>query len=305
MTMMFLFVISGAVVAGLTIVLKKYSFESLKVSIDVVAVGTIIGISLFAFPMQIISGEIPEISSNFWAPFVITVLINIGIMWGLVVSIALEQASLAVAFQGVTPMFVILTSWILLREFPTTYGLIGIIIIVIGLFISSIKRSKDKRLKLSFSLGVKIALVTAILGSIALPLDKQAVIYSSPVLLTWSKFLLVGVSIYILSKVSGRWKRAKEEIRLYSGAFRRYWSPVKIAFLCMLGIGLILGLSELLMNTGFLYGITPYVGSLKRVAIVVTPIFGVIFGLKGERENFKTRIVGSAVITIGIIFLPF
>lgn len=291
--MLFLFVISGAFVMAITHIMKKKSLDELKVNVDVVAVGTLMGIGLFALPAQIISEGTLEISAGFWRPFIITTSLNIVIMWGEVKSFALDDVSLMAAFQGVTPMFVVLTSWLVLGELPTAYGFLGILIIVIGVLILGIKKTKDEfssqsRFNFSFSLGAKIALVTALFGAMGLPFEKLAVLNSSPMMLAGLKFPLVGVIIYVISKASGRWERADKKILLY-----------------MLGIGAILGLSEVLMSTGYLYGIVPYVGSLKRTSIIFVAILAIFFLKNNEKENFKTRIAGIAVIIVGIIFIPF
>ena len=290
--MMFLLVGSGAFAQAVANILRK-KYLDLKANVDLVVVSTMFGISAFALPAQFLLEELPKIPGEFWTPFILTVLFNVGIMYWLIKAMSLEDVSVVSALQGITPMFVILTSWIILKEFPTIYGLVGILVIVLGTYILNLKgpdsgSSGLHRLiqpwrRIFSSPGARLALLTAFLGSIALNFDKLAVIYSTPMLLTGIKFLAVGIIIYLISKLSGRWQKMDR---------RLFWP--------LFGVGLILGSSEVLMNTGFLYGIVPYVGSLKRMQIVWTAMLAGIF--LGEKYS-RVRITAAVIIVIGITLI--
>lgn len=306
--MLFLLVGTGAFLWGITNILKKYYLRDHDVSVDVVVVGTTLGVSVFAFLAQFVWLGVPKISAGFWGVFAVTAFLNIGIQYWEVKALKLEDVSIVAALQGMTPMFVIMTSWILLKEFPTPYGLVGIGFIVLGTYILNLKGSDVKLpaklqqvlphwlhqriglyglpwLRLFSSRGARLAFFTAFLGSISLNFDKLAVLNSNPMILTGSVFLTVASFVYLNSKISGRWKQLN-----------------KSCFWLLFGVGLLLGLAAVLMNSGFLYGIVPYVGALKRMQIIWTALLASIF--LGEKYS-GFRLGAAAIILIGIFLIAF
>jgi drug/metabolite transporter (DMT)-like permease len=317
--LMFLFVISGTVVLAAVQILEKYYLNVMKAKLQylkkeeqvyLVTIPEMLGIGVCAIPIQFLFGGVPNIQTAFWWPFLFAVLLNVLIQyWGNKAQFS-EDVSIVSSLQGITPAFVILTSFIMLREFPTISGLAGILVIVLGTYILNLRILEKKDASVSEDLngeypsklshrillpwkrmlhsrGARLALYTAILGSIALNFDKLAVVSSSPMILAGTKFTAVGIIVYLFAKASGRWDRIRIADR------RRFFLPV-------LGIGIILGFSEVLMNTGYLFGIVPEVGSLKRMQIVWTVMMAGVF--LGEKYNL-VRTIASLTIVAGVVLI--
>lgn len=306
---LFLLVIGGAFLWSVTLIIQKHFLKEKKVGPEVMTVAVMLGAGLASFVFQLILVGIPKVSMNFWVPFAITAILNIVIQYGAIKAQALEDVSITSALGGLTPLFVVLTSWILLGEFPTTYGLLGIIVITLGVYTFNLKGGDIKLsarlqgiiperlhqsvlfygaplIRLFSSKGAILALLTAILASIALIFDKMAVLNSNPMIFTGGAFLVVAISVYGVSKATGNWKKLDKS---------HFWS--------LFATGLIfLGMATVLMNSGFFFGIVPYVGALKRIQIVFTVIFASIF--LGEKYG-ALRLLSAAMIVIGILFLAF
>lgn len=308
MPMLFLLVCSGAVFWGVTNILRKHFLRDRQVGVEVMVVATMLGASMFSFGANFILFGTPEISTGFWWPFAITTIITIIFVYGEVLALKLEDVSIVSALLGITPIFVILTSWLLLREFPTFYGLIGIGLIVLGTYFLNLKGFNVKLptklekiipqkfhqptlffsaplLRLFSSKGAIIALFIAIIAAISLNFDKQVVLNSNPAMRAASVFLVVAIVVYGVSIVRGRWQKLD----------KTYFWPI-------FGIGLLLGLANILMDSGYLYGIVPYVGALKRTQVLWTVIFAGIF-LK--EKHTVLRLGAAAIIVSGIILLAF
>lgn len=293
--MLYSLVCGGAFLVGIINVLKRYYLKDHDVSVDAMVVEIMLVAAGFVFLMQFVLLGIPKVSSGFWVPIGITAFLNVGIVYWSAKAFKLEDASIVASLQGMTPMFVILTSWLLLREFPTSYGVIGIGAIVLGTYILNLKGTAVKSNKLPSiimpyvrlfsSKGARFSLLTALLGSIALNFDKMAVLKSNPMMLNGCVFLTVCTFIYGKSKINGQWK----------GLDKKCFWP-------LFGIGLLVGLSELLMDSGFFFGIVPYVGSLKRIHILCTAILAGIF--LGEKHALL-RFVAAAIILIGVVLIAF
>lgn len=306
---LFLLVIGGAFLCSIVNIIQKHFLKEKKVGPEVTTVAVMSGAGLYSLVFQLVLLGIPKVSVNFWIPFAITAILNIGIQYGSIKAQALEDVSITSALGGLTPLFVVLTSWVLLREFPTTYGLLGIIIITLGVYTFSLKGEDVKLsarlqgiipewlhqparfyggpfIRLFSSKGAVLALFTAILASISLNFDKIAVLNSNPIIFTGGAFLIVALAVYGASQATGKWKKLDKS---------HFW--------VLFGTGFIfLGISTILMNSGFFFGIVPYVGALKRIQIVFTVIFASIF--LGEKYGLL-RIISAATIVIGILFLAF
>ncbi len=300
MVMMFLLVCGGASVWGVVNILRKYLFKNRDAPVEVAVVATALGASIFSVAAQSVWFGMPRLSTSFWWPFAATAVLNIGITYFQNKALKMGDASIIEPLQGITPILVILTSWLMLREFPTIPGLFGIFSVVLGIFVLNLQGSDIKLLtnfrqwiewlgkpwsRLFSSRAARFALITVVLGSIALNFDKMAVVGAGPMVRGSGVYLVSAVSIYTISRTSGQWQKLD-----------------KTCFWPLFGIGLLLGLANILMDWGFLYGIVPYVGSLKRFQIIVTALLAGIFLHEG---NMGFRITAAIIMFIGIVLIAF
>lgn len=138
--------------------------------------------------------------------------------------------------------------------------------------------------RLFSSKGACLSLVTAVLGSISLNFDKMAVLQSNPMILSGSEFLSIGVFLYAIFLINGHWRKNLD----------------KSCFWSLFLVGLLVGAANVLMNSGFLHGIVPYVGSLKRTQIIWTTLLAGIF----LNEKYTgSRLIAAVIIVVGVILL--
>lgn len=199
-------------------------------------------------------------------------------------------------------------SWLILREWPTFWGRVGIACIALGSYILYLKGSDVALpvplarilphawrapvlfygapwLRIFSSKGARLALLTAYLGAVCVNFDKLATLRASPMIYTGGAFLVVSSFVYIWSRVSGRWQTIE----------KRHMTPLLV-------VGIITGLCAILMNAGYLYGIVPYVGALKRTQIFWTVLFSGMF--LGEK-NTALRMTGATIIFLGTALIIF
>ncbi|MFH1894303.1 MAG: EamA family transporter [Patescibacteria group bacterium] len=312
----FVLVLGGAILLGVSNILIGYFFVK-KMDVNVMVVGSMLGGGVFgtlAFGAQASIFGIPKISSGFWIPFAITILLATVIEYAGIKSFQIKKdISLAAAIQGLTPIFVIFTSLIIVKELPTPIGLIGILTIAAGIYFFKWEKGETTEIprllkkiipgklqsavnvytaplfRLFASKSARLALLSAFCGSLALPLGKRMVINSSPTIQTAAQFLTVSLVVYAIAKITGRWKKAI-----------RFNNDFRIAFT----IGMLIGLAEVLFSSGYLFGfgIVPYVGTLKRFHIIVTAILAAIF-LKVPYG--RSKIIAAAVTLAGIVLIAF
>lgn len=307
MIMMFILVCSGAFFWGVTNVLEKHYIDK-QAGVEIMVIATMLGASFFSFLTQFIILGVPKISSGFWLPFFISVLVVLGVRYWEIKALKTEDVSIVAALIGLTPVFVVITSLLLLNEFPTPIGLVGIFVATFGIYNLNLKgrdielSAKSKTIipqKLQKSIlffgapffrlfstqGAKLGLLVAILGAIGLTLGKIIVLNSSPFMLSATIFLSVAVIMYAGLKVRGVWGKTD----------KRFFWP-------LFGVGLIVGLSNVLVDSGYLFGIVPYLTVLKRTMVIWTMVLAHVF-LK-ERLT-RQRLIGVIIIIAGIALIAF
>ena len=294
---MFLVVLSGATIWGVTNVLQRHFFRDRDVSVELMVVATMLGASVSALVLQFVLFGVPKVSPLFWQFLVIDALFNVALIFWENKSLEQEDASIVAPILGITPIFVILTSWIMLRESPTFWGFVGITVTVFGLYILALKRSDIGNLKsfvrpwsrLMQSRGARFALLFAVVASVALNFAKLTVINSSPAMRTFAVFFVVAITMLAWSIARGHWQKLDKSL-----------------FVPLFGVGLLIGLSSVLMDWGFVFGIVPYVAALKRFQIVVTSVLATLFLREGKSEReWVLRMTAAAIIVVGIFLIAF
>ena len=80
-------------------------------------------------------------------PVLATGVLNIGIMYAKTRARALEQVSLVTPIDSTTPAIVIITAMIIIGEYPTKLGWLGVWVLVLGTYILNIQELRQKLLE--------------------------------------------------------------------------------------------------------------------------------------------------------------
>lgn len=289
---------------GLKFLLNKEVHEEL------VMVVTMIGAALVGFVGSFIIYGLPTIQTRFWIAFGIVALLNVGIHYFSVKSKKLEDLSRVAPLASATPMFLILTSWVVLRESPSAWGRVGIGCIALSAYIlyledqpvpvpAAVERLLPRAwqgpvaywfgpwLRLFSSRGARLALTQAWFGAVAISFDKLVVVNSNPLFRTGSVFAVVALCLFAFSFSRGEWQKISKD----GGVFWR-----------LLLVGMAIGVADALYATGYYHGLAAYVGSLKRTQILWTVILAWLILKEGYVGR---RLAGSAVMVAGVVLLSF
>jgi uncharacterized membrane protein len=262
--------------------------------------------SLMLFVICAFTGG-PQVQRGFWVPVVLTGVLNIVIQYANMRSKALEDVSLVSPISSTTPAIVILTSFIILGEFPTPLGWAGIWVMVAGTYILAIQDVWQKlaareqaraehRSRLGFwfsiwfapfialksSRGVRWAFLSALVGSVSLNYDGEAARTAN---IAFGAACVFGIT-------------ALGNLFFFGGLKQLQGLDMRYATKKTLWLALLFALLHLAINPTYRETIVPYVGTLKRLAIPFTIVLAALPPLR-ERKSFRQRLVGGTLMAIG------
>lgn len=245
----------------------------------------------YSLPLIIISFlfvSVPPLDRVFYITFLISLPLNAVPFFMYIKAIKISPLSLTVPYLAFTPVFMIATGFLMLKEIPDTWGIAGIAAVCIGSYVLNIdlqNRSFIDPLKAVFrETGSWMMLIVSFIFSISAVLGKLAILHSSVLFFQMSFFAVLNLLIIIIFLVFGK-------IRLKTFVEQ----PVK---------GMVAGVLLYCHIFFHGYGISmtkaAYMMSVKRLSIV----FGVIFGgLVFYEENFLMRFLGAMLMFSGAVVI--
>lgn len=231
-----------------------------------------------------------ELGLKFWGALFVGGSLNVLATILYIEAIKSSDLSITLPLLSFTPVFLLLTSPILVSEYVNFLGALGVFSIFAGTYILNVNQIKSGYLKPLAALlrkrGPRLMLGVAAIWSIAANMDKIGVLQTNPFF--WCISIQTFISFFLTWIIL--WKRP--------GAFAISSWGKGYLILALIGLSSALGLicQMLAINTGMV----PYVISIKRTSI----FFGVIFGGLFFREpKIAPRLLGALIMILGIFFI--
>ena len=203
-------------------------------------------------------------------------------------AIKYSDLSITVPMITFTPLFLLLTSPLIIHEVPTLSGILGVILIVIGAYILNIGESV-KGVMVPFQAllrekGPQIMLFVAFVWSITSTIDKIGIKNSSP--LIWSIAVTSFISISLFPIILFRSVNDN--------------SLIGLTLRSSISLGLVNALAIFFEMTAYSLTLVAYANSIKRMSIVMSVIFGhYIF----KEEGMRQRLLGTCIMLLGVILI--
>ncbi|HTL88586.1 MAG TPA: EamA family transporter [Leptolyngbya sp.] len=280
-----LFAILTAFFESLKDVSSKRSLKSLDVYI--VAWTANIFAVLFLLPLLLLAG-IPTLDFQFWMALFIGGSLNVISFTLYIRAIQIADLSLTVPLVTLTPLFLLITSPLIVNENPTIADAIGIFLIVVGSYVLNLRERKQGYLAplrvLFRNKGSRFMLVVAFIWSITSNFDKVGVVHSSP--LFWStalySYLAVGMFPLAFFKSRHRFNEILPNLK-----------PLMV-------IGLFHAIAITFQMIAVTYTLVTQVIAVKRMSALISVLFGhFMFHEKGLQE----RLSGAAIMVLGVIVM--
>ena len=246
---------------------------------------------LFALPVFLVSLffiEIPHLNKDFWLATLIALPFEIVAMILYTKALKSSPISLTMPFLALTPLFLILASYLILGEKVSVSGGIGIILIASGSYTLNIHKMKHSLLEPVKAVfrekGSVMMIAVALIYSITSSLGKMAITNSSPVFFGSFYFILMTILFtpIALSKNKGKLVIKRKDILPLALIGVTYSLMIIFHMLAM-------GLAKV-----------AYMISVKRMSL----LFSILYGhLLFKEEKIAERTFGGILMFIGFVLI--
>ena len=241
----------------------------------------------FLLPILLFT-EIPPLGERFWLALVTGGTLYAFTLVLYMKAIKTSDLSITVPMLTFTPLFLLITSPLMVGEFPGIFGLIGIFLIVTGSYLLNINKKSQGYFAPFKALlkekGPRLMLIVAFIWSITSNIDKIGLQNSSPLFWVIAVDAFVALLLFPLCKSRGNGKTTQIHVNLHA----------------LLKVGLFGGLTSVCQMTAISLTLVAYVISIKRTSAIMGVLFGyLIFKEKGIRE----RLPGVIVMVLGVLFI--
>jgi drug/metabolite transporter (DMT)-like permease len=228
---------------------------------------------------------IPELESGFWVLVFILVPLDTFAFYLYMKAIKLSPLSLSIPFLAFTPVFMLATGFVVLRELPNQWGLAGVLLVVAGSYLLHIGEMKHGCLAPFRAVlrepGSVLMLIVSALFSILAVLGKKAILLSSP--LFFGFFFLAGLDVITLL--------------LFPLLGKIDWKALLRLPRQGLLVGLMLYLHVLFHALAISMIEAVYMISVKRTSILFSVAYGRILFNEPEIRN---RLIGAFLMFLGV-----
>ncbi len=229
-----------------------------------------------------------KFSLEFWVAISITSIINSTATIFFNKSLAYGDISSVMPMLSFTPLFLLLTSPILIGEFPNIYGLIGIILIVSGSYLLNLKAANKGVFEPLKSLvknkGTRYMLVVAFIWSISANFDKISINSSS----LYQHLIFINIIIFSLLTILVASKKKFNKKNLIENKKPLIWISA-------------IAVGSFIFHMGALsLTLVAYVIALKRLSGLLSVFLGFYFFKESE---IKSRLLGAVIMFAGVIFI--
>ncbi len=250
---------------------------------------------LFVITFKLIAGTILlpvaimgfniNVSLKFLLLATLNILLNLLSFYLYFKALSVSPLSLTVPMLSFSPVFLLMTSRLMLDEVIPLPGVIGVLMVFCGSYILNISRVKagvfEPLKSIIYEKGSRYMLMVAFSWSITANLDKMGVNMSSPIF--WTSFMSAGIGLcgYFIWLISSGFKNLIFE-----------WISGKILLVSLLdGMGAFLQMVSITLIP------VPYAISIKRTSILMSAFWGKVF--YKERVN----LLGVVIMFIGAVVI--
>lgn len=238
-------------------------------------------------PILLVTG-IPELDGTFWKAIIAGGILNAVTLVLYMRAIRISDLSVTIPMITFTPMFLLLTSPIMLGEYPSASGVAGVFMIVAGSYLLNIgvrgKGIWEPFKRLVEDPGPRLMLFVAFIWSFTSNIDKIGVQHSSPIF--WS-VAMTGFLTVALFPIMLRFSDHSRE-SIVSQA-----KP-------LIALGVFNALTFVTQMIAINYIFVAYVISIKRGSAILSVFWGYFFF---NEKGLRSRLIGVLIMVAGVFMI--
>lgn len=275
------------------------SKQSLKTIDEFIVTGVTMWVGVAVLlPYIALTTGFPTIGPHFGLAILVGGSLNVVAFSLYIRAIKLGDLSLTVPLVTLTPLFLLVTSPLIVGEWASPTDAIGVLLIIIGSYILNLgARSGEPNQPRSYlapiramvhNPGSRLMLIVALIWSITSTVDKIGVQNSSP--LVWAASLFGFIGTALLPLMVRRWRRQSCDRGHCPSLSRR-------EILTLGSAGIINAIGVGLQMIALTLAPVAQVIAVKRMSALVTVVLG---HLLFQETGIKERLLGAAVMVAGV-----
>lgn len=239
----------------------------------------------FCIALYFLSHPLPTLGVGFYPVLVVDCFLSaVAAVWS--TRALISEFSTTVPLTAFTPLFLLLTGYLMLGEVPSPAGLVGVVLIVIGAYVLNLREKKNGWMAPLRSLvrhdGSRLMLGSAFIWSVTGNLDKMAVANSSPIFFAMAECFLIG--LFLTPFAYRKIRRQKAEIR--REGFQ------------LAALGVCVSLMLVFQMLAISQTLVVYVIAIKRLGILISIALG---GLVFKEKDIRWKLAGGCVMVLGVV----
>jgi len=243
----------------------------------------------FLFAILLFTSSMPILGPHYLLALLLGGTLNVLALFQFMRALQASDMSLAIPFISFTPIFLLITSPLLVDDVPGIQDVAGILCIVAGTYILQIQSTQQGWLTPLWALvsqpGPRRMLSVALIYSITSNFDKIGVQNSSPLFWSLSITTVMTIGFFFMFRLMPRPTVA---------------APLTPILGILLAIGLFQAMGLYFHNTALSLGSVPSVIAIKRTSILFAVLWGIVFL---REPQGKERLAGAILMVVGICIL--
>lgn len=241
----------------------------------------------FIYPLGLFQ-SFPAVDTSFWMMTGVTAVVLVFAVLLYIKGLESSDLSVSVPMMAFTPLFLLFTSPLILKEVASAQGVLGVCLVVGGSYVLFID-NRFKHVFTPFQLlfkekGALYILAVAFVYSITGNIDKIGTLRTSPI--WWAIIINTSMTLGLLAVMLIRSKSPWAQIRANYKHFILVGFCNAFAFICQM--------------KAITLTLVPYVIAVKRSSIFFSALLGAIYF---KERNLKAKLVGVGMMLAGIICL--
>jgi drug/metabolite transporter (DMT)-like permease len=232
--------------------------------------------------------EIPSLDRTFWLATLCALPLEIAVLILYTKALKVSPISLTMPFLALTPLFLIITAYIIVGERVSIYGGIGIMMMALGSYTLNLHKMKYSLLEPVKAIfrekGSVMIILVAFIFSITASLGKVAIEHSSPIFFGSFYFILLTILFTPIAMVKnrGRLKISKKDI------------------LPLASIGMTFALMIIFHMLAMSLVNVAYMISIKRTSLLFSILYGHLLFKEGK---IAEKIIGAIIMLFGFVLI--